>query len=178
MTKLIGVLLLVPALGAMATCGAAPDAGTCLKSTELIPDVDHDGYGSMNASPEWGCLKAGEPRAVPPDGFALNKQDCADTDARAHPGQTVWQTVPMGQPGAATSGLLWDFNCDGRETPEHPGPANACPTNATCAGTPTGGGFWLGAVPSCGQIGTWASGCEVVGSQCVPMAGPRIQGCL
>lgn len=44
----------------------------------FYPDADGDGYGIQSTLTVMGC--------IPPEGYALTKDDCADDDAQRHPG--------------------------------------------------------------------------------------------
>jgi len=163
----------------LATCGDPQPAipTDCQKKTVFHLDTDGDGHGADLGDYVEGCLRPGAPRIEIPAGYALTHDDCADWDARAFPGQTAFQTTRMGSPGGATTGLLWDFNCDGREELQYPVAPSSCPNNPTCAGA-TPDGFWQGTTPTCGGTGVWISRCVPLAGACVAVTEVRTQGCL
>lgn len=134
-------------------CNNVGFVGTC-KCTVTIPinkicdgtceyyyqDADGDGHGKASTSVV-GCT--GDPDNSPssPPGYVTNHDDCADDDARVHPGAdlssaTNW--ISAWQPS-------FDWNCDGTVTREHPyRPGATCkycnPKSVTIFGGGTCGG--------------------------------------
>jgi hypothetical protein len=103
-----------------------PDAGG---DGSIDCDQDHDGYLSNSAQ--------------------CGGNDCCDTDANAHPGQTAFfTTVDVGC-------MSWDYNCDG--TQEMEWGAFACSPGVT--GCTVTAGF-VGGVPGCGVPEQFASACK------------------
>ena len=85
----------------------------------LIPvDADGDGYYSV----------------------ASGGNDCDDSDARAHPNQTMFFTTQRISGG-------FDYNCDTIETRQFPNIGNCAFMSGTCTLTPG----WVSTVPPCGQ---------------------------
>ena len=92
------------------------DAG-CTNPVELFIDRDRDGFGSDALEDRV--------RDCPRDGYATQGGDCLDdpllgnSAAVVNPGQTLF--FDRGYPSAASpSGVSFDYNCDGVESP---GPA-------------------------------------------------------
>ena len=81
-----------------ATCGA----GHVCKTWYI--DQDQDGYGVQSANDTAGCDNV-PPTDANKNKYVLNHDDCDDTDANAHPGQTKWFTMK-------SKGGTWDYNCD------------------------------------------------------------------
>jgi hypothetical protein len=138
-----------------------PDAGpgpdTCAPQP-YFKDGDGDGFGNPLLKVT-GC--------VPPVGYVLNGQDCDDGDAEAHPGQTTFFEQPS--KGAKS----FDFNCDKIEEKEHGSLVSCSPAGAGC----TGDG-WSGAVPACGQTGSYAKCFKQSGmSACSQTVSTPVQRC-
>lgn len=91
-------------------------------------------------------------------GPQCNGLDCDDGDDRAHPGQTTY----FSDLARKTKGG-WDFNCDGKDTPQFP---KAVPCNA--AGQCPFTNVYVGALPpACGQAGVFGS-CDTALLSCKP----------
>jgi hypothetical protein len=101
-------------------------------------DLDNDTFGNRN-----GSLTANPPTAkagcmgmTPPAGFVVDNTDCDDTDANAHPGQTMFFAVQR-------KGGGFDFDCDDKTTKETPeyvggtcrlcGPVGSCDAATSCS---------------------------------------------
>jgi hypothetical protein len=111
------------------------------------PDLDGDGYGSrVTAAVEVCQLSAG---------LVANSLDCADDDARAHPGATTYYDTPI--VGTTQPPNAWDFNCDGTARLRYPN-AGVCQSLEGSSGCYRGGTWW-GSVPGCGQIGNLLTHC-------------------
>jgi hypothetical protein len=102
-------------------------------------DMDSDTYGNMNGTIAAGTAKAGCMGSTPPPGFVADNTDCDDTDANAHPKQTMFFAIQRKSGG-------FDYDCDNKitkETPEYPGgvckycgAVGSCDTTSpTCANT-------------------------------------------
>lgn len=127
-------------------CDGVVDEGV---QTTFYADMDGDGFGDAGATVE-ACAA--------PSGYVDNADDCADTDARAHPGQTEYfATSVMGLPG------VYDFNCSGtvEYARDHSryglGPvASAAPVPAgRCTDRCDGQDHWVGGYPPCGGIASY-----------------------
>ncbi len=152
--------------GAHASGGSMGAGGTVACPT-YYPDSDGDGYGDAT-HPLASCTK--------PTGYVTNGDDCCDTDSRAKPGQT--QAFEL-----ANACGSFDFNCDGKETPQSNGPTGCSESLDHCVydGTdcvPSGsppvqcnGRFQSNNLGTCGK--QWAiatrgcNGADCTGSQCV-----------
>ena len=98
------------------------------------------------------------------DGVESCDGDCNDSDKAAYPGQTQYFTSPH-------SGGF-DYNCDGRETPELVDLVQCQDVTGTC----TGAG-WRDAVPECGASGMFTE-CQVKAAKCTEHpAGQKAQPC-
>lgn len=81
-------------------------------------DADGDSYGDKTLAFR-GCIKnqvtacTGENTCVSTTGYVTNNQDCCDTDPLAKPGQTGYFYVK-------NKCNSFDYNCDGKETPNVP----------------------------------------------------------
>lgn len=96
--------------GSVGQCKCSLDcgAGSCIV---FYPDKDKDGYGDQTATLSTGAVVACD--NAPPAGMVLDHTDCADDDARAHPGQAGF----FGTPILGTSSF--DFNCDGKTSKKY-----------------------------------------------------------
>jgi len=108
-----------PAMDAPSSGDASGDGGT-----SPVCDQDGDGHEAATA--------------------ACGGDDCCDTDARVHPGETEYYSTPGNCGG-------FDYNCDGQDTPEY-GAASCSWDTFSCSGD----GFDA-PVPSCGEVGTFTS---------------------
>lgn len=87
------------------------------------------------------------------DGFTVKEGDCNDDDARAFPGQKK----SFAEPHKLASGeLSFDFDCDGKATPESETIAicigAASPDGESCTCTPG----WSEAAPECGKTADYS----------------------
>jgi len=121
--------------------------------------ADEDGDGLGASTPTTGCPKPGVT-------YVDNHDDCDDTSALVRPGQTAFFTRPRADG-------TFDYDCNGedeaRVTKAYTG---ECVCGA--AGCSLGEG-WIGAVPGCGETGTWAR--SPGGASCTPIAEQRGQAC-
>ncbi|MEM6958063.1 MAG: putative metal-binding motif-containing protein [Myxococcota bacterium] len=90
-------------------CDLGTDEGV---TVSLFVDEDCDGFGVGAARA--GCLS---PEGFTPPGFATRDGDCADDDLRANPDATRFFSTRI--EGEVSTGLPFDFNCDGAETTRH-----------------------------------------------------------
>jgi hypothetical protein len=131
---------------------------TCSGSMPIwYQDADGDGYGNKAVSMA-SCTK--------PTGYVADDTDCCDTDANAHPGQTMFFTVP----DACGS---FDYNCDGVDTPKVNGVSCGAVMCVLEAGTCVniGGCGQDFSQAACGQI--WTE----VGTGCPPAPNPNTGLC-
>jgi hypothetical protein len=137
------------------TCGAPP---------AWYQDSDGDGYGNSAAKID-ACAR--------PAGYVADDTDCCDSDANAHPGQTMYFSTP----DACGN---FDYNCDMVDTPE-PGQFQAvnctgftisCDANcnATCNSSCGSACEWI-VTAGCGEVGS------IVDNQCVQQ-GPLYCGSI
>jgi hypothetical protein len=113
--------------------GTATDGAT---GDVSIPDASGDSGMSVDCDQDGDGHQA---IAAPCGG-----DDCCDTDAHVHPGETAYYTTPGNCGG-------FDYDCDGKDTPEYGGAS--CSWNTfSCSGD----GFQP-PVPGCGVFGTFTS---------------------
>jgi hypothetical protein len=124
------------------TCTEAGHIGSCqcqgvtcaagVACQVFYQDADLDGFGNMNGTIAAGTAKAGCMGSTPPAGFVADNTDCDDTDAMAHPNQTMFFNVQRKSGG-------FDYDCDNKitkETPEYPGGVcKYCGTVGSCSTT-------------------------------------------
>lgn len=119
---------------------SSPDAplATSMDAAVDVSSPDASSEGGMSVD----CDQDGdghEAIAAPCGG-----DDCCDTDAHVHPGETAYYTTPGNCGG-------FDYDCDGKDTPEYGGAS--CSWNTfSCSGD----GFQP-PVPACGVYGTFTS---------------------
>jgi hypothetical protein len=124
----------------------ANDHGLACADPAYYRDEDGDGYG--------------DPRVVrraakQPSGYVANSLDCFDRDTNARPGQRKY----FAEPRADGS---FDFDCDGRMTPERGVVAGGC-KEITRFGIPIrcwAEPGWRVTAPKCGDQGRWFSECD------------------
>jgi hypothetical protein len=115
--------------GADAGGPAAPDAVGPDAAAPACVDGDGDGFMAANMP-----------------GAVCDPADCDDADDRVYPGQTGAFTTPKASGG-------FDYDCNGvEEKLSDTTLGEGCHEDifGPCLGT-----GWLGAVPACGQAGTW-----------------------
>ena len=107
------------------------------------------------------------------DSIACGGDDCADHDASAFPGQTMFSSTPI--VGTRSPGTdPYDFNCDGSETFQNTEVVDCSGSTPSCDAADK----WVGSVPACGDSGMVAH-CAQNGLMCkVVMNGSRTQSCL
>lgn len=143
-------------------CDGSTDEGV---RTTYYRDADGDDYGT-----ESDTRNACEP----PSGYVAIVGDCLDTNASVHPGQETYFTTPIPGAPAATD---FDYDCDGTEEKQY-GSALFCQAHPfmpdVCLGT---SGYRLlpgGEVPTCGERGTYQTGCA---ADCSSQTETRAQPC-
>ena len=126
------------------TCGGTASCvggnlGSCsIAAATYYPDSDGDGYGAATG-PLTACTK--------PVGYVTDHTDCCDTDAKAHPGQTLTFAT-------ADNCSSYDYNCDGKETPKSNGPMSCGPSS--CVRSSDGSTCVLSGCAGCdGSCKTW-----------------------
>ena len=100
------------------------------------------------------------------DGVSTCEGDCDDSERDVHPGQKQYFTTAYGS--------SFDYDCDGKETPQYPDLVSCALQGEQC----TGEGWQEGGkVPACGESGVFFE-CQLVGKSCSPRrAGDRVQAC-
>jgi hypothetical protein len=99
-------------------------AGGCVAATWYL-DADSDGY-TIGLVADQTKDQCDSPGAGWRQGTALGGNDCLDTNADVHPGQTEFFATPYAQ---TSMGPAFDYNCDGEEKYETAlanGPPEAC----------------------------------------------------
>jgi hypothetical protein len=119
--------------------GSGDDGAT--STADAVSPADAAAAGDAHAEAGSVCDEDG-------DGYlatgGCGGNDCCDTDAHVHPGQTSYFT----KPGVCGG---YDYNCDGKESPEY-GATNCTWSTFSCSGD----GF-AAPVPACGAFGTFTS---------------------
>ncbi len=139
-------------------------------------DCDKDGFAPAGATAIKVCTKPTTPPTSCSGGGWTEKApgpgttDCFDTNAAVHPmtaaeSNAAWTSSAI--PGATTA-VDFDYNCDGTE--EKRFTKSFVPTNSSCANVVsppgctglcalvcTGAAGYSGAVPACGDTGTYSS---------------------
>lgn len=139
---------------------------------EACDGVDTDCDGELSALP--GVLDETDRDG---DGFLEcaadpSTRDCADDDARAHPGATEFRATPITVIDVPVS-RRFDFDCNGieeMETTSHGycNPLSACSTTEG----------WLSLdPPACGESAEWIEGCHSAFPVCVPETRSRTAAC-
>jgi len=112
-------------------CDGFTDEGV---RTRFYRDRDSDGFGTPLEFSD-AC--------DPPAGFVRAAGDCDDENRDVRPDQPNFFPMPAGPAG-------FDYDCDGRETPQETTVVGDC---SACTTLVSG---WSGtAVPGCGETGTW-----------------------
>jgi hypothetical protein len=129
-------------------CTAKDSSGCC--QVFLYRDSDGDGYGNSSDSIiGYGTIQNSVCVPAVQQGYVANAQDCCDSDAEAHPGQTSYYSAPRQGCGG------YDYDCDGSETRQYPTaasktfwypPGSSLPQACYC-----NSGWDGGSVPGCGM---------------------------
>jgi hypothetical protein len=109
-------------------------------------DGDGDTYGVAGATQCW-C----EDGAWPYTG--LNDNDCYDSNADAHPGQTSYFTADRGD-------SRFDYDCNGSEAKEYNQISGGCDWDLVYISCECNGEGWERSVPACGDAGLWIGDCS------------------
>ena len=116
-------------------------SGVC---TTFYVDADGDGY-TINPASFCGTS--------PPSGYVSSSlgTDCCDSDANAHPGQTVYFTTTRIGCGG------YDYNCAGGDEQQYTATFNVNFTSLIVCGAGPAGGAWSAVTvpPACGASGSW-----------------------
>jgi hypothetical protein len=100
------------------------------------------------------------------DGYSSCADDCDDGARDANPDQTKFFTSPHG--------TSFDYDCDGKEEPQHPDLVSCVLDGEQCTGE---GWQDTGTVPACGESGVFFV-CQLAGKTCSPRReGERDQPC-
>ena len=149
--------------GCNGTCGECGDGAVCNDGYKCECEGDEYTYYADADGDQWGdgssTLTSCDP--TPPSGYTYDGTDCCDSDDRANPSATTFQTTSTNCGG-------YDFNCDGQETP-----FLALIESGICCGDYTNG--WVDTVPYCGEQGT-AVFCDEM--SCEPISTLALQDCL
>lgn len=164
--------------GATEACNDVDDDCDTLTDEDLVltrwSDCDGDGFPPLDAAVIDGCEEPSPDEtgcgtataawtARDPDVVS----DCADGDARAFPGQTMFFSTAV---AGADFGLEFDFDCDEEPVPENEEVGGCSRVDGAC--DPKIG--WQEAVPECGMPGTFITGCTAA---CAPIGSSRRQSC-
>jgi hypothetical protein len=136
-------------------------------STDSASDVTTSDTSSSSGSSSGGgsCDKDNDSFTA----VSCGGNDCCDTDATAHPSQTMFFSM-------ADNCGSFDYNCDGSETLEYSGDLSCyyagitcveqcgVPNACTCGGSTCSYGY-LGAAPSCGNSAPYGT-CVMSGMAC------------
>ncbi|MEM6958064.1 MAG: putative metal-binding motif-containing protein [Myxococcota bacterium] len=138
-------------------CDASTDEGV---TTTYFADQDMDTFGDSMMTME-ACSQ--------PDGFVAQGGDCADMEVGANPGVSAFSffTNPMSNP--PESGLAYDYDCDGMETPQFTVQGLNC---GTCTSREV-----LSEPASCGDTVTTRLCSEPIAGRCTELSRTRIVGC-
>lgn len=134
-------------------------------------DNDNDGYApdgavAMDACPSSDPARMGAPWNRCPAGTTgrmpgPSAVDCCDSDSRARPGATGFQTSPRACGG-------FDFDCDGSLTRQYGTSEESCNTNCNFNGD-----GWCDPAPACGGTAGRSTGCFAHGvGYCTPSSCP------
>lgn len=148
---------------AVARCGPDCDDGRATVhpgAPELCDGLDSDcasGGGAVTAEDADGDMHA-PIGASCTGGFPAD--DCIDTNALVHPGQTAFFTTQLtGVPYAR----WYDYDCDGTSVHQDTTLAS-CSASPPCTATPG----WDGLVPPCGNGVDYITSCRDLGGACSP----------
>jgi hypothetical protein len=139
-------------------CDGLADDG--LAVSRYYADCDRDGYAATGAqSVEFCAVPTYTPTACGGGGWtsraptATGTTDCADREARAFPGQSMYFTTQV--EGVADFARRFDFNCDGSSTLRSIDVGScSVPRPGMCSATP---GWLDGSAPACGVSESWAA---------------------
>ena len=123
-------------------CNGFPDEQGATGGTPFYPDRDGDGYG-VSGQTVSACAA--------PQGYAGNRDDCYDSNADAHPGQTAFFDQDRGDGS-------FDYDCNRSEDEQYTAAYQCFPG---CFYSADG---WDGNVPACGDSGNLATGCVFASS--------------
>jgi hypothetical protein len=140
-------------------CPGGCSNGVCTGCTTSSYYLDHDkdGFGDPKKKVD-SCLQ--------PSGYVTNALDCDDLDPSTYPGQTNYFNH------ATTGTGKYDYNCNGTEEKQYASLASCHLVGASC----TGDG-WAGAVPACGQSGSYTMCAKKQGACAAASSGLKTQEC-
>jgi hypothetical protein len=142
-------------------------------STSTSTSTSGGGEPCPGAADPCDCDNDGHRRPSCPGDGSKPADDCADHDSRANPKATTPRSTPINgklEPGFT---LIWDFNCDGHETPTWPD-VIGCNLGA-CTTTE---GWNEAAKPACGASGDLEKCKGGLGSCSYDDEGNTKQSCL
>lgn len=155
-------------------------------AVERCDGIDHDCDGSVESEvAEARCYRDADGDAFgdPLDftvtceacetGWVARPGDCYDADADVNPDQRMFFHEAF---CADTTERCFDYDCNGVEEKRWTEVAPTCALLGAVIGCAPGG--WEGAIPECGETGTW-SGCEPTlgGLTCAAVRSSRTQEC-
>lgn len=145
--------------GADNDCDGAIDEGV---TQQWYVDADADGYGDPRRT-VLACTR--------PAGAVTNGDDCSDSTAAAHPGQTGFFSAAFFKDGVAS----YDYDCDGQTVTQLSGVA-ACYSGFSSATVRVG---WEGSIAGCGETRNYFPSGNVTWSWfgCWPTWQLRTQSC-
>ena len=114
--------------------------------TPFFYDGDGDTYGVSGPAQCW-CA----PGEYPYTG--LNRDDCYDSNANAHPGQTAFFTTDRGD-------SRYDYDCNGSQEKQYTGRFSSCNWDFEPFSCDIGADGWRSSGPACGGSGTWVGDCD------------------
>jgi hypothetical protein len=135
--------------------------GGC-SDTWWYPDRDGDGYGTAEdarCSATW-----------PGAGYVEHNNDCCDTNLDVPTFDSTFE-----EPYQCGIIYSFDYDCDGIEERELTATDGGCTNAGTVCQVRSG---WSGEdIPSCGESGTWVTGCLGLPPLCDPQTESRAQAC-
>jgi hypothetical protein len=138
-------------------CDNSIDETNASGCTTYYLDSDGDGYGNGGNS-QCLCSASGNYTVT-------NGNDCYDSNGDARPGQSAWYTTHRGDNN-------FDYDCNGSQTKRYNG-------SGSCGGWPSCSTYngWNSGNPSCGNTGSWVTGCSTDWFSCDKNTSNRTQEC-
>ena len=127
-------------------CDGQDNEEDAIGCDDFFYDGDGDTYG-ISGSQECWC----DDGAYPYTG--LDTDDCYDSSANAHPGQTTYFEVDRGDGS-------YDYNCDGSEQEELTGITTGCSWDFEPFSCGIDAEGWINSEPTCGNTGVYSDDCS------------------